>query len=170
LEPIVHLISGPVGAGKTSYSRKLASEHNAVVFSIDEWMQNLFGGDLPEQAEMAKVDFAWFSERVDRCESQVWSVAKQLLSQGQSVILDFGFIRKARRDKARGTASGFGFRTLLHVVDADLETRRTRVSLRNSSQGNTYAFAVTPAMFAFAEKMYEAPDAAESEEAIIFNS
>jgi hypothetical protein len=46
-ETIVHLISGPVGAGKTSYSRKLASEHNAVVFSIDEWMQNLFGGDLP---------------------------------------------------------------------------------------------------------------------------
>lgn len=89
MEPIVHLISGPVGAGKTSYSRKLASEHNAVVFSIDEWMQNLSGGDLPEQAEMAKVDFAWFSERVDRCESQVWLVAKQLLSQGQSVILDF---------------------------------------------------------------------------------
>jgi predicted kinase len=170
LEPIVHLISGPVGSGKTSYSRKLASEHTAVVFSIDEWMQNLFGGDLPEQAEMAQVAFAWFSERVDRCESQVWSVAKQLLSQGQSVILDFGFIRKARRDKARGTASGFGFRTLLHVVDADLETRRTRVSLRNSSQGNTYAFTVTPTMFAFAEKMYEAPDEAESEGAITFNS
>ena len=69
MKPVVHLICGPVGSGKTAYSRKLASEHNAIVFSIDEWMQNLFGGDLPEQAEMAKVDFPWFSERVDRCES-----------------------------------------------------------------------------------------------------
>jgi predicted kinase len=97
-------------------------------------------------------------------------VAQQLLYQGQSVILDFGFIRKARREKARRTATGFGFQTQLHVVDADVETRRIRVTLRNSSQGNTYAFAVTPAMFAFAEKMYEAPDEAESEEAITLSS
>jgi predicted kinase len=83
-------------------------------------MQNLFGGDLPKESEMAKVDFAWFSERVDRCEVQIWSVAEQLLNQGQNVIFDLGFIRKARRDKARGTASGFGVKSQLHIVDADL--------------------------------------------------
>ncbi|MBB5060295.1 putative kinase [Granulicella aggregans] len=110
---------------------------------------------------MAKVDLAWFAERVDRCERQVWSVAEQLLTQGQSVVLNLGFIRKARRDKARAAAAAVGFETKLHVVDADLETRRTRVADRNSSQGNTYAFAVTPAMFAFAENMYEAPDISE---------
>ena len=133
-------------------------------------MQNLFGGDLPKESEMAKVDFAWFSERVDRCEVQIWSVAEQLLSQGQNVILDLGFIRKARRDKARGTASGFGFKSQLHIVDADLGTRRDRVSIRNSCKAHTYAFTVTPAMFAFAEKMYEAPDEVESEHAITFHS
>jgi predicted kinase len=170
LKPIVHLICGPVGSGKTTYSRQLASEHTAIVFSIDEWMQNLFGGDLPKESEMAKVDFAWFSERVDRCEVQIWSVAEQLLNQGQNVILDLGFIRKARRDKARGTASELGFKSQLHIVDADIETRRDRVSIRNSSKAQTYAFAVTPAMFAFAEKMYEMPDEVELEHAITFQS
>ena len=170
MKPVVHLICGPVGSGKTTYSRKLASEHNAIVFSMDEWMQNIFGADLPQESDMAKVDFAWFSERVDRCEVQIWTVANQLLNRGQNVILDLGFIRKARRDKARGTASGFGFQCLLHVVDADLETRRDRVSIRNSSKGQNYAFAVTPAMFVFAEKMYEAPDEVESKHAITFHS
>ena len=33
-----------------------------------------------------------------------------------------------------------------------------------------YIVAVTPAMFAFAEKMYEAPDEIESEYAITFHS
>jgi predicted kinase len=167
---VVHLICGPVGSGKTTYSRDLASVHTAVVFSMDEWMQNLFGGDLPKESDMAKVDYAWFAERVDRCEVQIWSVAEQLLKDGRNVILDLGFIRKARRDKARGAASGHGFQCQLHIVDADIETRRTRVADRNSSLGHTYAFAVTPAMFAFAEKMYEAPDGVESEHATIFRS
>jgi predicted kinase len=170
LEPIVHLVCGPVGSGKTTYSRRLAAENGAVVFSIDEWMQNLFVGDLPAEAGMAKIDFAWFSERVDRCEKQIWVVAEQLLKQGTTVILDLGFIRKNRREKARNTASSLGFASQMHIVHADLETRRARVSVRNSNKGETYALTVTPAMFAFAEKMYEAPDDDESVLAIQFCS
>ena len=167
---VVHLVCGPVGAGKTTYSRDLASIHTAVVFSMDEWMQNLFGGDLPKEADMAKVDFAWFAERVDRCEVEIWSIAEQLLKNGQDVVLDLGFIRKARRDKARGAASAHGFNHLLHIVDADIDTRRNRVANRNSSPGQTYSFAVTPAMFAFAEQMYAAPDEIESAHATTFHS
>ena len=166
MAPIVHLVCGPVGAGKTTYSRKLASERHAVVFSIDEWMQNLFVADLSPQTEMAKIDFAWFSERVDRCETQIWSVALQLLNRGESVILDLGFLRKARRDKARIVASGQGFESELHIISAEVETRRRRVSARNLDQGRDNAFAVTPAMFDFAEKMYEAPDQEEAAKAI----
>jgi predicted kinase len=137
---------------------------------MDEWMQHLFVGDLPAEAGMAKIDFAWFSERVDRCEKQIWSVAEQLLKQGRTVVLDLGFIRKNRREKARNTASSLGFASQMHIVNADLETRLARVSVRSSTKGETYSLAVTPAMFEFAEKMYEAPEDDESAAAIQFLS
>jgi predicted kinase len=46
------LISGSTGAGKTTYSRKLAKERHALVFSIDEWMKTLFWMDAPQGGDL----------------------------------------------------------------------------------------------------------------------
>ena len=43
--PLIHLICGSTGAGKTTYARELATNIGGVVFSIDEWMVTLFGED-----------------------------------------------------------------------------------------------------------------------------
>ncbi|WP_221313085.1 AAA family ATPase [Granulicella aggregans] len=43
------MICGPVGSGKTTYSKKLALEHAAVVFSMDEWMQTFLGAIFPRR-------------------------------------------------------------------------------------------------------------------------
>ncbi len=34
----IYFVCGFIGSGKTTYSKRLAEEHNASRFSIDEWM------------------------------------------------------------------------------------------------------------------------------------
>lgn len=160
----LHLRSG--WWGKSTYAAKLAVAAGAFTFSMDQWMQGLFGADIPKSDGITGVDFAWFAERVDRCEAQIWQVARQVLSRGDDVIFDWGFIRRARRDKAAEVAASGGYATQWHVVDAPCGTRRGRVTLRNEQGGETYAFAVTPAMFDFAEQLFESPDQAELSAAI----
>ena len=37
MTPLLHMVCGGVGAGKTTYARKLADEIGGLRFSIDEW-------------------------------------------------------------------------------------------------------------------------------------
>jgi predicted kinase len=79
----VHLIYGPVGAGKSTYAKKLSAEKNAIHFAIDEWMHSLFGEDKPE-----RMDMTWTMTRVQRCEAQIWLTCMQILASGRDVVLE----------------------------------------------------------------------------------
>ena len=45
--PMIYLICGSTGAGKTTYAIQLTAKVGAVRFSIDEWMKALFWMDAP---------------------------------------------------------------------------------------------------------------------------
>ena len=151
-----HIVFGTQGAGKTSYSRKLAASENAVRFSIDEWMIELFGPDMPKSLSLS-----WIMPRVQRCEAKIWSIASQIGGAGGSVVLDLGFMRIEDRRRFAALASESGMASQLHFVDAPHATRRTRVSTRNQERGETFAFEVTPGMFDFMETRFESPTATE---------
>ena len=151
-----HIVFGPQGAGKTTYSRKLADSRNAVRFSIDEWMIELFGPDLPKSMSLS-----WVMPRVQRCETRIWSVASQIGRVGGSVVLDLGFMRIDDRQRFAALAKESGMTSQLHFVDAPHPTRRTRVMARNQDRGETFAFEVTPGMFDFMETKFESPTEAE---------
>ena len=155
----VYLICGPQGAGKSTYARRLADETGGVRFSIDEWMHQLYGPDLPRP-----LDFAWIMERVRRCEQRIWATASACAKAGGDVVLDLGFTTVASRtefaERARAAALPVG----LHIVDAPHDLRRRRVLDRNATRGDTFAFEVTPEMFDFMESRFERPT--ESERAV----
>ena len=155
---------GPVASGKSTYSASLATKNDAIVFSMDKWMNTLFGKDIP--AGSGPSNFAWFTERVDRCEEQSWQIVEQLLRCDVNVVLDWGFIRRERRDKAKQRAVAAGHKVEWHVLESDKEVRRKRLEGRNANGGETFAFQVTPAMFDFAEHLYEAPQNEELPAAI----
>ena len=90
----IHLIFGPQGAGKSTYARELASRIEGVRFSIDEWMGQLYGPDLPK-----RMNFAWIMERVKRCELRIWATASAMARTGGSVVLDLGFIKIMNRSE-----------------------------------------------------------------------
>jgi predicted kinase len=155
-QKITHLIFGPTAAGKSTYARKLATEVNGVRFAIDEWMHAMFGADVPKQ-----MDMSWVMPRVARCQTQVWSVAEQILSSGTDVVLELGLLRKTDRDSIKAKVEKSGHIAVFHFVDADLPTRRQRVLDRNAEKGETYSFDVTTEMFEAMEHYFERPSESE---------
>ena len=158
----IHLILGPQGAGKSTYARQLALQENAVRFSIDEWMQQLFGPDLPKTMSLS-----WIMERVQRCETQIWATASQVCRSNGSAILDLGFTKMESRRNFRDLACQIGAEIRLHVLDAPHAVRKERVMGRNIEKGETFSFEVTPMMFDFMEKEFQRPTDEELGHAVI---
>lgn len=154
--PIVHIICGPVGAGKTTLARQLAHAEGAVRFSLDEWVMELFGREAPQP-----LDLDWWVDHCDRCSKRIWSVCTALLARGVDVVLDCGFSGFAQREEYRAFALKVGATVHLHVVDADPPLRRARVQARNREQRETFALHVTDDMFETSEPWWEPPRGAE---------
>ncbi|RKP43874.1 AAA family ATPase [Trinickia fusca] len=165
LTAAIHIVFGPQGAGKSSYARALATEIGGTRFSIDEWMAQLYGPDLPDP-----INLSWIVERVQRCERQIWHTAEQIARNGGSVILDLGFMKARSRSAFAEQARDAGIPSSLHYVTAPHDIRRGRVMTRNAEKGETFSFEVTPAMFDFREAEFEAPTKLELESATVFSS
>ena len=150
------LVCGSTGAGKTTYSLKVAKEIGAVKFSIDPWMQTLFAKD------MVSLDYSWMIERVNRCYEQIWETSRQILSLDGKVVLDLGFTTKSQRDVFCDKAKALGINAEVHYLDVQKDIRKKRVEKRNVEKDPAvYAFEVTDMMFNSMEPRFEAPDAEE---------
>ena len=155
-EPLIHLICGSTGAGKTTYARALSRRIGAVHFSIDEWMAALFWMDNPNPA-----DPAWAIERVERCMVQIWAVVRQVATRGVPCVLDFGFGMADLRARFANLAREADQTVRLHVRDIPAEERWRRVQQRNTDGSGQLAFAITREMFDFVETMWHPPTADE---------
>ena len=161
----VHLVFGPQGAGKSTYSKKLAAQLNGVHMSIDEWMWEMYGKDLPKP-----MNLNWVMERVERCEQRIWALTKQISICGGTVILDLGFMKVKNRELFISLAAENNMMLQLHYVNAPAETRRKRVLDRNNKKGETFIFEVTPELFDFMEKEFENATEPELKKAIIIDT
>lgn len=166
---MIHLICGPIGAGKTTVAHKIADEHNAICFSEDEWLSRLFVPDAPEGLlnKPMHVVGAWASEKYFRCRGQIWAICKQLLSQNISIVLDGAAANKEQRNAIRKKASDNNVGFQLYYVNAAPDVRRKRVFDRNKERGFTYSLEVTPEMFDYMENFFDPPKEDELEGVII---
>lgn len=151
-EPLVHLICGPSGAGKTTYALRLCDEIGGVHFSIDDWMTTLFSADAPQLP-----DWNWIVDRVGRSEAQILAMTLQLGRLGIPSVHDLGFLGRDQRERVTRAARAAGLATRLHVLDLDREERWQRVSARNAKKGETYRLSVTRAMFDFVDRLWQPP-------------
>jgi len=150
------LVSGPTGVGKTTYSLSLSKEIEAILFSIDPWMQTLFSKD------MTSLDYSWMVERVNRCYEQIWQVSEQILAINGNVILDLGFTTRAQREVFSNRAKEMNINSELHYLAAPADIRKQRIAKRNLEKDPAvFAFEVSDVMFNFMEPKFEAPDHGE---------
>jgi predicted kinase len=119
-----HLIHGYLGAGKTTFSRRLERETSAIRFTHDEWMQKLYGDDPPEQ------QFADYAARVFSLMEEMWH---RCLHVGADVILDFGFWTRAERDRTRTCIIELGADFRLYRLACPDSVAWERIQARNAA-------------------------------------
>ncbi|WP_348943752.1 ATP-binding protein [Chitinibacter sp. FCG-7] len=157
--PIVRLIEGPVGAGKSTFSGSLVTDTNGVHIALDEWFARLFSSDRPEG------DFIpWYIARKERLLELIWTHSKTILNSGADVILELGLIqRQQRMDFCRQVISE-GYALVMYELDAPREVRRARVHDRNLNRGATFSMVVPDHIFEIASNMWEPSDEFERDE------
>ncbi|MCA9516180.1 MAG: ATP-binding protein [Myxococcales bacterium] len=146
----IHLVLGPVGAGKSTFGQRLAFEHGAVRLTLDDWFAPLFSPDRPPGDARA-----WYMERVERVLARIEQVADDVLDVGKDVVLEVGLIRRAQRDAffARRDEERHGL--VIYELNAPRDIRRERVARRNAERGATWAMEVPPAVFELASDLWE---------------
>ena len=145
--PKLILFCGLPGSGKTTLAREIAEETEAVRLCPDEWMTDL-GIDLFDEEFRVKL------------EVKLWELAKELLRNGQDVILENGFWSRQERDDKRRDVENLNVVTEMHFLDVPVEELVRRLEIRNTSG----ALGVVPLKRENIEKYsrkFEAPDANE---------
>ena len=145
-----HLIHGYLGAGKTTFARRLEVERRAVRFTPDEWMAGLFGEDPPENTFQRNLT------NVLRLLEDLWL---RCLVLGVDVVLDYGFWRRAERNHVRAIVKNVGAEVALYRLTCPDEEARTRVGKRNLDEGRSLFIA--PATFETLKSRFEPLDSDE---------
>jgi len=141
------VICGLPGSGKTTLAKELAPNVPAVRLSPDEWKHDLGIDYYDEQGRV-------------RLEDRLWRLGQELLTLGQSVILENGFWAREERDELRLTARTLGVGVELHYLEATLEELWRRIQLRND-EARPGVVPISREDLAKWALRFEPPDAAE---------
>jgi predicted kinase len=142
----VHILSGPVGSGKTTYARQL-EDGGAVRFSIDEWMIRLYGQHMPDDLRQ---------ERQARCRRLFLDMTEDIGAVGVDVVLDCGFWKRSERQEARDRLTRAGLVVQTVYFDLSPDERWRRLVARNGELSRD-CYRITRPMFDAFESVFEAP-------------
>ncbi|HLI50985.1 MAG TPA: ATP-binding protein [Thermomicrobiaceae bacterium] len=136
-QPIVYLICGFIGAGKTTFAKQLAAKTGAVRITKDEWSVRLIGNDPTIDG---------YAEWDHKIRGLSRDVAFQLAEHGIDVILDEGFWQREQREAMRARIAAVGAKAVLYYVEAPVETMRERTLERNHRRAGD-AFVISRELF-----------------------
>jgi predicted kinase len=149
----IHLVEGPIGAGKSTFARRLARQLPGVHLALDEWFVRLYSPDRPN------TDFVnWYLQRKDRLLALMWAHAKNFASANVNPILELGLIQRQARHDFYEQARREDVQLNVYLLDAPEDVRWERVEHRNEHKGETFSMVVPQQIFEVASAMWEPPD------------
>ena len=153
--PTVYLICGFIGAGKTTFAKKLEEKTGAVKVTKDEWSIRLIGNNPTTDG---------YSEWDSKITELSRDVAFYLAEKGIDVILDEGFWERKTRDEMRKRTEAIGAKLAMYYLATPIEKIRERVLGRNNNLTKE-SFEISGEMLDGYLKYWEAPT--EDEEFIL---
>ena len=130
--PALLAVGGLSGTGKSTLAVELAALKSAPLGAV------LLRSDLERKEMLGVSEFEhlseenYSSEMSSRVYDQMLKKAEQILTQGQSVILDAVFLSETERDRANGLANKRGVSFCGLYLDAPLPTLLSRVGARSN--------------------------------------
>ena len=144
---IVSIICGFIGAGKTTFAKKLEAKTGAVRITKDEWSIHLIGNDPTIDG---------YEEWDHKICGLSRDVAFQLAERGIDVIIDEGFWERELRDEMRRKIESLGAKEVLYYVKTPMEVIRERMLGRNDNLTKD-SFKISKEMFDNYLKYWQPP-------------
>ncbi|XDD43113.1 AAA family ATPase [Leptospira sp. WS60.C2] len=121
--PTLHFLCGKMASGKTTLSKKIAKEENALLFCEDIWLQRLY----PEEIK----DFEDYKKYSARLKTILTDHIQQVLQNGNSVVLDFPANIPKTRNWIRNLFESTNANHLLHLIELSDEECLQQLQKRN---------------------------------------
>ncbi|WP_406112621.1 AAA family ATPase [Streptomyces sp. NBC_01014] len=160
LQPVVWLLTGMPGSGKTTFAKALA-RGGVVRLSVDDQMtarHGRIGKDHPEREHLALQ-----APVIEDVRRQLVA----LLREGRSVVLDHGLGTRAVRDDYKQLVTEHGARWRLVHFQADHDELLRRLAKRNNEQEHGV---ISPETLAWIAEHSEAPVGEGEEPPVLPNS
>jgi predicted kinase len=151
----LHLISGLPCSGKTTYSSRLKSDVQGVLFSLDRWLITSYG-----RYAINDIGHDEHVRRVLATRELLWEVSAEFLERRIDVILDDGFFWRANRIEMIDRAKRLGAEATVHFVDTPFDLIVPRLIARNASLPR-YNFMIEPELLENFVSIFESPTADE---------
>lgn len=117
---------GKIGSGKSYAARQICKETGAVLLSVDELMERVFGTECIGREKHVKAENGVLAYYLH--------LAKELNERGIDTVIDHGFWLIAELDYAKGFLEKNGIDFKVIITEANFTTRLNRVVSRTDGK------------------------------------
>lgn len=149
---VLTFFCGKMGAGKTTKSREISHERNAVLLSEDEWLSSIYPNRIETLAD--------YVEYSGRLKPQMKKLVQSILASGANVVMDFPANTIPQRDWFRSIFSEIQAPHELVYIDQPDEICLEQIAKRRIEQPDRAA-TDTEEMFELVTKYFVAPTSDE---------
>ena len=123
MKPVVHLLCGLPGSGKSTYAKEQEIK-GLVRLTLDEELFKRFGREFPSEK---------YSEYEIETKSDLKDALKAAITNSRSVVLDYGFWKKSEREEYKQLIDSLGAEWKLLYFKIPMNTLKERLRLRNQT-------------------------------------
>jgi predicted kinase len=149
---VLTFFCGKMGAGKTTKSREISQERNAVLLSEDEWLSSLYPNRIKTLSD--------YIEYSGLLKPQMKRLIQSILASGANVVMDFPANTIQQRDWFKAIFSEIQAQHELVYIDQPNEICLEQIAKRRIEQPERAA-TDTEEMFELVSKYFVAPTSDE---------
>ncbi|KAB0665870.1 AAA family ATPase [Oryzomonas japonica] len=128
--PVLYLVCGKIGAGKSTLAHRLAANAKTILVSEDDWLSQIYADEINNLSDYVRC--------TGRFRKALAGHIAALLQAGLSVVLDFPANTPTSRQWAKALFEKADVAHELHYLDAPDETCKARLHERNAASSHPF--------------------------------